>query len=132
MPEVGESKSGVEGNVASADEESGGRAEDKANGSNCSVVEDLVSDHGVHEQDPEGSDNRSNVDCRESYPYGAREREPANGEDLANRNDNVAEEEELHFPVRVLARIGLDCQCKWANSYLLPTAARFMFDRMIR
>ena len=99
MPVVGESESSVERNVACADKESCGRAEDEANGRDGSVVEDLVSNDSIHEQNPEGSDNGCNVDCRECYSYGATEREPANGEDLADGDDDVANEEELHFPV---------------------------------
>jgi hypothetical protein len=57
LPVVGESETSVERNVTSADEESSCGAEDEANGCNRSVVEYLVSDHGVHEQDPKSGHN---------------------------------------------------------------------------
>lgn len=97
LPEVGESEARVQCNITSTDEERSSRAEYEANGSNGPVVKDLVSHHGVHEQDPESSNDRSNVDGRECDADGAREREPANREDFADRDDDVAQEEELHF-----------------------------------
>ena len=97
MPVVGEGESSVKRDVACADEESSSRAKNKANGRDGSVVNNLVSNDSIHEQDPEGSYDRSNVDGRESYPDCATEREPANGEDLADGDDDVANEEKLHF-----------------------------------
>lgn len=99
MPVVGESKSSVQRNVACADKESSSRAENKTNRRNGSVVKDLVSNDSIHEQNPEGGYDRGDVDGGESYPYGATEREPANGEDLADGDDDVSYEEQLHFSV---------------------------------
>ena len=100
MPVVGESKSSVERNVAGADKEGSCRAENEANGGNGSIVEYLVADHGIHEQNPKSGHDGCNVDSRESDAHATIEREPADCEDLANRDDDVAEEEELHFSVR--------------------------------
>jgi hypothetical protein len=133
LPVVGESESSVECNVACADEKSGGRAEDKSNGRDGSVVKDLVSNDSVHKQNPEGGYDRGNVDCGECYPYGATEREPANGEDLADGDDDVSYEEKLHFSVGfVSVRITLVIVQCLGVSHLRPTAARFMFERIIR
>ena len=99
MPVIGESKSSVECDVASADKESSRRAENETNGSNCSVVKDLVSNDSIHKQNPEGGYDRGDVNCGESYPYGATEREPADGEDLADGDDDVSYKEKLHFSV---------------------------------
>jgi hypothetical protein len=100
LPVVGESKSSVERNVAGANKERSCRAEDETNGGNGSVVEYLVADHSVHEQDPKSGHDRCNVNSRETNAHATIEWEPANCEDLANRNDDVAEEEKLHFSVR--------------------------------
>lgn len=83
LPVVGEGKPGVESNVASANKQRGGGAEDEANGRNRTVVNYLVSNHRVHEQNPESSDNGGDVNGCESSPYFTVQREPANGEDLA-------------------------------------------------
>jgi hypothetical protein len=99
LPVVGEGESSVECNVARADKESGGRAENKSNGCDSSVVEDLVSNDSIHKQNPESGYDRGDMDCRKCYPYGATKREPANGEDLADGDDDVSYEEKLHFPV---------------------------------
>jgi hypothetical protein len=101
LPVVGESETSVERDVASADEESSCGAEDETNGCDRSVVKYLVSDHGVHEQNPESGHDRGDVDGCESYPYPATKWEPANGEDLAYRDDDVAEKEQLHLSVRM-------------------------------
>jgi hypothetical protein len=99
LPVVGEGESSVECNVACADKESGGRAENKSNGRDSSVVEDLISNDSIHKQNPESGYDRGNVDCCECYPYGATKREPADGEDLAYGDDDVSYEEKLHFSV---------------------------------
>jgi hypothetical protein len=100
LPVVGESKSSIKRNVSGADKECSCRAENEANGGNGSVVEYLVADHGVHEQNPEGGHDRSNVNSRETNAHATIEWEPANCEDLTDRNDDVAEEEKLHFSFR--------------------------------
>ena len=100
LPVVGESESSIKRNVASADEERSCRAENETNGGNGSVVEYLVADHGVHEQNPKSGDDRCDVHGCETNAHATIEREPANCEDLADRDDDVAEEEELHFSVR--------------------------------
>jgi hypothetical protein len=99
LPVVGEGESSVECNVAGANKESGGRAENKSNGRDSSVVEDLVSNDSIHKQNPESGYDRGDVDCRKCYPYSATEREPANGENLADGDDDVSYEEKLHFSV---------------------------------
>ena len=99
LPVVGESKSSVERNVAGADEERSCRTEDQANGRNSTVVEYLVADHGVHEQNPKSGHDRCNVNSRETDAHATIQWEPANCEDLTYRDDNVAEEEKLHFSV---------------------------------
>ena len=97
---VGESKSSVESNVAGADKECSRRAKDEANGGNGSIVEYLVADHSVHEQNPKGGNDGCNVNRRETNAHATIEWEPANCEDLTDRNDDVAEKEKLHFSVR--------------------------------
>lgn len=70
---------------------------------------------------------------RETNAHATIEWEPADCEDLTDRDNDVAEEEELHFSVRRKSAIvrprGFILVC---FSYLLPTAARFMLDRIIR
>jgi len=100
LPVVGESKSSVESNVAGADKERSRRAENEANRGNGSIVEYLVADHSVHEQNPKSGHDRCNMNSRETNAHATIEWEPADREDLAYRNDDVAEEEKLHFSVR--------------------------------
>ena len=99
LPVIGKGKTSVECNVASTDEECSCRAKDQANRCNSSVIEDLVADYGVHEQNPKSGDDRSNVNSRETNAHATIEWEPANCEDLTDGDDNVADEEELHFSV---------------------------------
>lgn len=49
LPVVGESKSSIKRNVASADKECSCGAENEADGGNGSVVEYLIANHGIHE-----------------------------------------------------------------------------------
>jgi len=100
LPVVGESKSSVERNVAGADKERSCRAENESNGGDSSVVEYLVADDSVHKQDPKSGHDRCNVNSRETNAHATIKWEPANCENLTDRDDDVAEEEQLHFSVR--------------------------------
>lgn len=63
------------------------------------------------------------------YAHGVVQGKAANREDGADGDDNVAEEEDLHFPVTSQSRSRVDCCLR---AHLRPTAAFFLSDRQSR
>lgn len=111
----------VQRNVTRADkEDSGGHGEESERGGRA-VIEELVSDHGVQEQDPTGCRDGGHVHRGEALIIRLETAGPiANGrltnlpdclvewkttdrEDFTYLNDDESQEEQLNFPARSLS-----------------------------
>jgi hypothetical protein len=116
IPVSSPAEASVECNVASTDKEDSRRTKDQSQRDKGSIIQELIADSSVHEENPCGRNDGGDMYGREglkllvlvyrqascavqTHPsHSAIEREPANGEDFANGDDDEAKEEELHFP----------------------------------
>jgi hypothetical protein len=102
IPVSSPAEASVECNVASTDEEDSCRTKDQSQRDKGSIIQELIADSSVHEEDPSGRDDGSDMYSREglklsvlmyrqtscavqTHPsHSAIQREPANSEDFAD------------------------------------------------
>ena len=148
VPVSSPAETSVERNVASTDEEDSRRTKDQSERDKGSIVQELIADGSVHEEDPCGRNDGSNVYSREglnlsastdrrvSYQYRlTRRTAPSRGNQPMVKISQI----EMMMKPRRNSCISLgewsacvdSCTAR-GQVYLLPTAARFLFDLQMR
>lgn len=152
VPEPSEGESGVEGDVADANEEGKGRAAEEAEGERSSVIDQLVADDAIEEENPCGGRNGADVDGAECLcgwgwlgqgrlkkqrigriayqPHFIVQWELSDREDFTYRDEKVSQKECLYFPAKMVSL--QPCNAHAGLTDLRPTAARFLSERSNR
>ena len=150
VPESGPTEASIKGNEACANEQYSSRNDEEAQGQESPIFEELVPNDCVQHQNPRSSKDHANMyrgeclethgsvvdyfcisDCKSTYHSNlAADRNLSNRKDLANTNDDVGSQKQLHLPTSShvnsvrKGKIGT----VFCITNLLPTAARFFSD----